>query len=169
MADTTILEVQDIFHRASRSRQALVSALHKLPDDAFVREPPGEWGAARILRHVVFVEWYWTLLVETLRRITDQKAELPPDVLNRLAEEAGRHADTPATEPAPFPSRREAIRALGASRTALEAAVRALKAADFQRTFSLPRSGVLPLRFAIEHVIEHDWDHAVQITALSSR
>jgi uncharacterized damage-inducible protein DinB len=168
MTDTTALEVQDILHRASRSRQALVAALQRVPDNDFVREPPGEWGAARILRHVVFVEWYWTLLVETLRRTAEQQSELPPEVLNRLAEEAGRQANTPATEPAPFPSRREALRALGASRTALESAVRALKASDFQRTFSLPRSGVLPLRFAIEHVIEHDWDHAVQITALSS-
>ena len=168
MTDTTTLEVQDILHRSSRSRQALVSALHRLPDDAFVREPPGEWGAARILRHVVFVERYWTLLIETLRRTDEQQAALPPEVLNRVAQEAGKQADTPATEPVPFPSRREALRALGASRTALEAAIRALKPDDFQRTFSLPRSGVLPLRFAIEHVIEHDWDHAVQITALSS-
>ncbi len=169
MTDATALEVQDILHRASRSRQALVSALHRLPDDAFGREPPGEWGAARILRHVVFVERYWTLLVETLRRTTEQQVALPPEMLNRLAEEAGRQAETSPVEPAPFLSRREALRHLGTSRTALEAAVRAMKPVDFQRSFSLPRSEVLPLRFAIEHVIEHDWDHAVQITALSTR
>jgi len=49
--DTTRLDVQEILFRASRSRQALLSALQKVADAAFNTEPPGEWGAARILRH----------------------------------------------------------------------------------------------------------------------
>jgi uncharacterized damage-inducible protein DinB len=163
--DTTRLEVQDILFRAGRSRQALLSALQKIPDAAFSTEPPGEWGAARILRHVVFVEYYWTLALRELVAAPEGRLELG-QVHRRVALEASRLAGTALGEPAPFPSRREALRALDASRGGLVAAVKGLRSGDFARTISDPRIGSMPLRFAIEHVIEHDWDHAVQLAGL---
>jgi len=159
-ADTTRLEVQEILFRASRSRQALLSAFQKVPDAAFNTEPPGEWGAARILRHVVFVEYYWTLVLRELVAAPEGRVELG-QVHRRLALESTRLAGT-----ALFPSRREALRALDASRGGLVAAIKGLRPDDFARTIADPRISSMPLRFAIEHVIEHDWDHAVQLAGL---
>jgi uncharacterized damage-inducible protein DinB len=163
--DTMRLEVQGILFRASRGRQALLSALQKIPDAAFSAEPPGEWSAARILRHVVFVEHYWTLVVRELLAAPDGQLELG-QVNRKVALEASRLSGTALGEPAAFPSRREALRALDASRGGLVAAIRGLRPGDFARTISDPRIGSMPLRFAIEHVIEHDWEHAVQLTGL---
>ena len=163
--DRTRLEVQETLFRASRSRQALLSALQKVPDAAFNTEPPGEWGAARITRHVVFGEHYWTLILRELVAAPEGNVELG-QVHRRVALETSRLAGTALGEPAPFPTRREALRALDASRGGLVAAVRALRPDDFARTISDPRIGSMPLCFAIEHVIEHDWDHAVQLAGL---
>jgi hypothetical protein len=163
--DTTRLEAREILFRASRSRQALLSALQKVPDAAFSTEPPGEWGAARITRHVVFSEYYWTLVLRDLVAAPEGGLELG-QVHRRIALESSRLAGTALTELAPFPSRREALRSLDASRGGLVAAVRGLRPGDFARTISDPRIGSMPLRFAIEHVIEHDWDHAVQLAGL---
>jgi len=163
--DTTRLDVQEILFRASRSRQALLSALQKVADAAFNTEPPGEWGAARILRHVAFVEHYWTLVLQELRSSPEGRLELG-QVHRKVALESSRLAGTALGEPAPFPSRREALRALDASRGSLVATIRGLRADDFARTISDPRIASMPLRFAIEHVIEHDWDHAVQLAGL---
>jgi uncharacterized damage-inducible protein DinB len=164
-ADTTRLEVLETLFRASRSRQALLSALQKVPDAAFNTEPPGEWGAARILRHVVFVEYYWTLVLRELLGAPDGRIELG-QVHRKVALEASRLAGTALGEPAAFPSRREALRSLDASRAGLVAAIRGLRPGDFGRTISDPRIGSMPLRFAIEHVLEHDWDHSVQLASL---
>lgn len=163
--DTTRAEVRDILFRASRSRQALLSALQNVPDAAFLTEPPGEWGAARILRHVVFGEYYWTLILRELVAAPEGRVELG-QVHRRIALEASRLSGTALGEPAPFPIRREALRGLDASRGGLVAAIKSLRPDDFTRTISDPRIGSMPLRFAIEHVIEHDWDHAVQLAAL---
>ena len=163
--DNTRLEVQDILFRAARGRQALLQALSRLPEDAFGREPPGEWGAARILRHLVWVEHYWTLMLRELQRSPQEQIEMAGPVHLRAGEEASRLAGTPP-EPQPYPTRREALRGLDTSRNDFTAAVKGLRPADFQRRFTHARMGAMPLRFAIEHVIEHDWDHAVQIAAL---
>jgi uncharacterized damage-inducible protein DinB len=164
-SDTTRLEVREALFRASRSRQALLSALQKVPEAAFNAEPPGEWGAARMLRHVVFVEYYWTLVLRELLAAPDGQLELG-QVHRKVALEASRLAGTALGEPAAFPSRREALRAMDASRAGLVAAIRGLRPGDFGRTISDPRIGSMPLRFAIEHVIEHDWEHSVQLASL---
>ena len=163
--DSARLEVQDILYRASRSRQALLQALARLPEDAFGREGPGEWGASRILRHLVWVEHYWTLMLRELQRSPEGHVELAGPAHLRTAQEASRLAGTPP-EPQPFPTRREALRALDAARNEFTAAVKGLRPTDFQGRFSHARMGAMPLRFAVEHVIEHDWDHAVQIAGL---
>ena len=163
--DTTRLEVREILFRASRGRQALLSALQKVPDAAFNTEPPGEWGAARILRHVAFVEYYWTLVLRDLVAAPEGRLELG-QVHRRVALESSRLAGTALGEPAPFPTRREALRVLDASRGGLVAAIKGLRPDDFARTIADPRISSMPLRFAIEHVIEHDWDHAVQLAGL---
>ncbi len=163
--DPTRLEVQDIIFRASRSRQALLSALQKIPDAAFLTDPPDEWGAARILRHVVFYEHYWTLVARELLASPERSLDLGP-ANRRIALEASRLSGTALGEPAPFPIRREALRGLDASRAGLMALVRGIRRDDFVRTVSHPSIGTMPLRFAIEHVLEHDWEHAVQLAAL---
>jgi uncharacterized damage-inducible protein DinB len=137
----------------------------RLPDDAFGREPSGEWGAARILRHLVWVEHYWTLMLRELLRSSDGHIEIGGASHLEAAREASRLAGTPP-EPQPYPTKREALRGLDAARKELTTAVRSLRAADFERRFYHPRMGTMPLRFAIEHIIEHDWDHAVQVAAL---
>jgi uncharacterized damage-inducible protein DinB len=163
--DKTRLEVHEILFRASRSRQALFSAFQKVPEAAFNTEPPGEWGASRILRHVAFVEYYWTLVLRELVASPEGRVELGL-VHRRLALESSRLAGTALGEVAPFPTRREALRTLDASRGGLVAAIKGLRPDDFARTIADPRISSMPLRFAIEHVIEHDWDHAVQLTGL---
>ena len=163
--DPTRAEVREILFRAARSRQALLAAFQKVPDAAFNTEPPGEWSAARILRHVVFVEYYWTLVLQDLVKAPEGALELG-QVHRRVALESSRLAGTALGEPAAFPTRREALRALDTSRSGLTAAIRGLRRDDFARTISGPRIGDMPLRFAIEHVIEHDWQHAVQLAGL---
>ena len=104
--DTTRLKVQEILFRASRSRQALLSAFQKVPEAAFNTEPPGEWGASRILRHVVFVEYYWTLVVRELVAAPEGRVELG-QVHRRLALESSRLAGTALGElgALPYPAR----------------------------------------------------------------
>jgi uncharacterized damage-inducible protein DinB len=163
--DAIRLEVREILFRASRSRQALLSAFQKVPDAAFLTEPPAEWSAARIIRHVVFTEYYWTLVLRDLVTAPEGGLELG-QVNRRVALEASRLSGTALGEPAPFPIRREALRGLDTSRAGLVEAIKGLRPDDLARTISDPRIGSMPLRFAIDHVIEHDWEHAVQLAAL---
>src|SRR3989304_4203065 len=116
--DPTRLEVLEILFRASRSRQALLANLQKVPDAAFNTEPPGEWGAARILRHVVFIEYYWTLVLRELLAAPDGRLELGR-APRRVPREPSPLAGPALGEPAAFPSRREALRTLDASRAGL--------------------------------------------------
>jgi len=166
------LERQDVLTRAGRSRQALVDAVSRLSADAFLREPRPQWGAARILRHVVWVEHFWTLLLREVRQSDEQTVDVTAGNLRgERAGEASRLAGTPPEplpEPPPFAAKDEALDALAASRAEYERAVSSLRPEDLQRRLSHPERGVMPLRFAVEHVIEHDWDHAVQIASLPS-
>ncbi len=169
--DNTDLDVHDILSRAARSRQGLLDALSGVSDDAFGREPPGEWGAARLLRHVVWVEAYWTLLLRALRDAAKPTLNLDPVTMEWLAREASLLAGTPPEplpSPPPYPTRHAALEGLEASRSAFNEVVGSLRPADFQRRFSHPRRGESHLRFAVEHVIEHDWEHALQLAGIEA-
>jgi uncharacterized damage-inducible protein DinB len=162
------LDREDILSRSSRSRQALIDALDRLPEDQFAQAAPGEWSPATLLRHVVWVEFYWTELARALKQSGQLTLEVDKTVSEKLAREASRLAGTPPEplpEPPPYATKDEALRGLDDSRRAFTVIVASLTATDYQRRFSSPR-GVSSLRFALEHVIEHDWDHALQIAGL---
>lgn len=166
--DIAQLDREDILSRSSRSRQALVDALDRLPAARFDRAATGEWSPATLLRHVVWVEFYWTNLVRELQQSNQTTVDISKPLSEKLALEACRQAGTPPEplpEPPPYPTKDEALRGLEDSRRAFTDVVASLTAADLQRRFSSPR-GVSSLRFAVEHVIEHDWDHAVQMAGL---
>ena len=165
---TLPLDREDILSRSSRSRQALLNALERLPDDQFSHSPDDEWSPATVLRHVVWVEYYWTALVQAMQGSGQLTLDVDKVVSEKLAREACRLAETPPEplpEPPPYATRDEALQGLADSRRAFADVVTSLTSADVQRRFSSPR-GVSSLRFAIEHVIEHDWDHALQIASL---
>ncbi|MEX1254661.1 MAG: DinB family protein [Dehalococcoidia bacterium] len=166
--DITQLDREDILSRSSRSRQALLDAVRRLPVGEFNRAHGNEWSAATLLRHVVWVEFYWTALVRELQQRGQPTLDIDKTVSENLAREASRQAGTPPEplpEPPPYATRDEALRGLDDSRRAFADVVASLTADDLQRRFSNSR-GVASLRFAVEHVIEHDWDHAVQIAGL---
>jgi uncharacterized damage-inducible protein DinB len=166
--DIAQLDRDDILSRSSRSRQALLDALSRHPADQFDRAPTGEWSPATLLRHVVWVEFYWTNLVRELQQSDQPTLDIDKAASQKLALEACRQAGTPPEpllEPPRYATKNEAVRGLEDSRRAFADVVTSLTSADVQRRFSSPR-GVSSLRFAVEHVIEHDWDHAVQIADL---
>ncbi len=168
-AHTTQLDIEDILSRSSRSRQALLDALGKLPEGRFQEAPADEWSPAQVLRHVVWVEYYWTGIARLIRAGPQDPLDLDEAIRRTLFAETCRAAGTPpepVADPPPYATEQEAVQALEDSRRGLRDTVRSLSAENFQRRFSSPR-GVATLRFAIEHIIEHDWDHAVQITGLS--
>jgi uncharacterized damage-inducible protein DinB len=169
--DVVQLDREDILSRAERSRRALLDALDRLTPDAFGRAEDGEWSTAVALRHVVWVECFWAGLVRAAQRQAVPELEVDEAIKQQLVVEASRVAGTPAKplpEPPPYANQDEALRGLAESRRLFDSAVASLTAADLQRRFS-GFGRVASLRFAVEHIIEHDWDHAVQITALAGQ
>lgn len=165
--ELTRLEKDDVVARAERARQALVSAVERFPAGDFLVERPPEWSAGRSLRHLVWVEYYWTLTLQHVARATSALVEIDDDANAQIAREAARRAATPWSPPLPYPpyvAKPEALTGLEASRSEYLSAIQSLGPADFAKRMS--RRGVVPLRFLIEHVIQHDWDHAVQLTGL---
>jgi hypothetical protein len=165
--DANELDVADILARAARARAALVNAVAALSDAAFLREDE-DWSPARILRHVVWVEHYWTAIMLRACAHRGDVLDLDETLRLELARDASRLAGTPPEPlpaPPPFDSRGEALPALEASRMAFESGVRSLPPEYVRKRVVTPR-GVVSVRFSAEHVIEHDWDHAVQVTSL---
>jgi uncharacterized damage-inducible protein DinB len=169
--DIAQLDVRDITARAERSRQAPLDALARLPDAAFAGAPGDEWSAAQALRHVVWVEHYWLALVRRMLESAESALILDEASNRELFLEACRLAGTPPEPlpaPPPYATKSDALRALEDSRRALNELAGSLTRYDFHRRFAGPR-GTMSLRFAIEHIIEHDWDHAVQLAGLRSQ
>lgn len=163
------LDVWDIVRRADRARGALFSSFANISDEQFSIEPAGQWGVGRILRHVVWVEHYWVLMLERLLASSDVVVTISQSEAEEIARAASRRSGMPEealTAPPPHADRGDAARDLDISHGAFLATVQALKAEHFQRRLSSPQ-GEVSLRFAVEHVIEHDWDHALQIARLS--
>jgi uncharacterized damage-inducible protein DinB len=164
------LDVWDIVRRADRARNALLSSVADIPDEQFCLEPAGQWGVGRILRHVAWIEQYWTLTLERLCTSSEAAVTISQSEGDEISKEASRRSGIPEVSlaaPPPYTNRAEALDRLNASRGAFLVAVQALKAEHFLRRMSGPR-GEVSLRFAVEHVIEHDWDHALQIAGLRS-
>ncbi len=170
MTDDTVasLDAWDITRRAERARAALLAAIRRVSDEQFKIEPAGEWGVARILCHVVWVENYWALTLDHLRGSSEEVVEISEGENAAIAQAASQRSGTPEEPlpaPPPYADRREALGYLDSSRRAFLATLDDLSAAQFLKRLSSPR-GEVSLRFAIEHVIEHDWDHAMQISQL---
>jgi hypothetical protein len=161
-------DVEDICSRAERGRVALLSVVSRVSDDAFGCDRGDEWSPARILLHVVWTEHYWTLLLEALLASVEQMLVLDAARLEEIAREASRLTGSPQeplVRPPPYDSREEATAGLAQARERFMRTVRAMTRDDVERGFAHARRGRVHPRFGIEHVIEHDWDHAVQIPA----
>ena len=131
----------------------------------------GPIDTAQLLRHVVWVEYYWMGLVREIRQSAGMTLALDEAANRELFLEACRLTGTPPEPLAalpPYATRSDALQALEGSRRAFSENVESLSATDFGRRFSNPRRGTMSLRFAMEHIIEHDWDHAVQLAGRQS-
>jgi uncharacterized damage-inducible protein DinB len=86
-----------------------------------------------------------------------------------MAKAASRLVGTPEEvlpKPPPYATKAEAVEGLEESRQRFLAAVESLTLEDLQKRLNVPW-GTVSVRWAVEHIVEHDWDHAVQITALA--
>jgi uncharacterized damage-inducible protein DinB len=167
--DAVQLDREDINARSTRSREALLGALERLSEDRFSRAAGDEWSAATLLRHVVWVEFYWTGIARAMRESAKPVLQVDRTLSKQLAVEASELAGTPPEplpEPPPYATRDDALTGLATSRRVFDEIVASLTASDLHRAFTSAR-GTASLRFALEHIIEHDWDHAVQLTAMT--
>ena len=175
--DTLRLDLHDIVYRANRARGVLLGAIEAVTDDAFLRDPGDGWSCAVALRHVVWVEHHWTLKLRDLCRAEPgEVVAFGPDSGPRAAEiaaEASRLAGVPdyAGELLPpFAGAAQAVASLESSRAAFLTTVEALTPRNLDVRLLEARSpaGAVSCRWIPEHVIEHDWDHAVQIARLGA-
>jgi hypothetical protein len=165
------LERDDVLRRAERSRNALLAAVERVPDARLSIETAEEWGVLRLLRHVVWVEHYWTLIIQRCLELSRPIVEIDATVSNEIARQTSRRAGTPEEPvpvPPPYATRDEALSGMRISRDGYVSTLRSLNADHFRTRVATARV-VVPLRFAVEHVIEHDWDHALQIAAGTPR
>ncbi len=174
-ADTLRLDLHDIVYRANRARGVLLRAIEAVTDEAFQHDPGDGWSCGVALRHVVWVEHHWTLKLQDLCGAEPgEVVAFGEDVGPRAAEiaaEASRLAGTPDYAGGlvgAFADALEAVAALGASRAEFLTTVEALTPQHLQVRMREARSseGAVSCRWIPEHVIEHDWDHAVQIASL---
>lgn len=159
------LDVWDIVRRTERARSALLASVMNVSDERFVSESAEQWSVARILCHVVWVEHYWALTLEHLLRSPEVVVAVSESENEAIANTASRRSGTPDEQlpvPPPYADRREALEHLDGSQAAFLALIKALRAEHFRKRMISPQ-GEVSLRFAVEHVIEHDWDHALQI------
>ena len=109
-----------------------------------------------------------------LRHVVAASAPLVPvdDETNRgIAAEATRRVGTPAHEVSeipPYATVADALIGIDQSRTEFRLTLQTLRPGDFSKRMKT-RRGEVALRFLTEHVIQHDWDHAVQITGILTR
>ena len=165
----TDLDISDIKERSERGRTALLQAVANVPDDIFAVDATEEdWSASRNLRHVAWVEYYWTMVAVHARDAAGDVIDMNRETSYGIAVQASRLAGTPEAvlpKPPPYDTKNEAIEGLANSRRPFLAAVESLTLADLQKRLTVPW-GTVSVRWAVEHIVEHDWDHAVQLTAL---
>lgn len=168
--DLTQLELEDALNRAERARSALLTAVRGLPKGHFLEERSDEWSPGQILRHLAWTEHYWTLLLRHVVAVGQLLVIVNDETSQQIAVNASRLAGTPSYEVSeipPYATVAEALIGIDQSRKEFLRALQALRSADFGKRMK-NRRGVVPLRFLTEHVIQHDWDHAVQITAVAA-
>lgn len=169
------LDLHDIIYRANRARGVLVRAVEALPEPAFLRDPGDGWSCGVVLRHVVWVEHHWALKLQDLcGAAPGEVVTFGPDIGPRSEEIAGE-ASSRAGIPdyagglvPPFASPGDATATLEGSRREFLTTVEALTPQNLRVRLREHRSpaGAVSCRWIPEHVIEHDWDHAVQIAML---
>lgn len=163
------LDRDDIKARSERGRTALLQATANVPDSIFSFDPAeDDWSASRNLRHVAWVEYYWTFAAARACRATDDAFDLDREISHQIAVDASRLAGTPEEvlpKPPPYATKGEAVSGLEDSRRRFLDAVESLTFENLQKRMTVPW-GTVSVRWAVEHIVEHDWDHAVQLTAL---
>jgi hypothetical protein len=168
MRDPAPLVREEIIARADRARQALLAAVSRVDGERFELDANGEWSAGRLLRHVVWVEHFWTLMLEYVRDNPGTLVEINETTSYELAMQASRLTSTPEQPldaPPPYATVQEALAGLAESREHFLQALGATEAEHFEKTMAAAR-GVVSFGFAAEHIIEHDWDHAVHMSAM---
>jgi uncharacterized damage-inducible protein DinB len=153
----------------ANARQALTGALARLDGDLARPPAPGEWSPGQVLRHVVWVEYYWTAVAQAMRDAQGPAYDMTaPQARAAVLQAASRLAATtlePSSEPPPYTSKAEALPELERAHEAFTQLISSLACEDYARCMTGPR-GTVTMRYCIEHVIEHDWAHAVQLAGL---
>ena len=167
------LDMADITQRAGRARDALIRTINALPEAAFLHDPGDGWSGGAIARHAAAVDGHWTLALLRLMEAS------PGEVIDfgsgegsfwrELNAEADRGAGITAgsSVPTPFEHAAEALDGLAQARSEFLRTIDSLTPDHFHVRMQRPGPlGAVSLRWLLEHVIEHDWEHTVQIAAL---
>ena len=124
----------------SESRAELVAVVRGLRDGDLERARRGGWSVRKVLEHVVQSEWLYARLVQHLRGVAGQ-------------------GDIVSGAPAPV---QDAEDRLGASRTALLAAVEGVDEESFYRLGAVGHEEYSILS-VLENTANHDREHAQQV------
>lgn len=173
MPDNPTLERDELLARAERARDRLLAAISLIPAATFTDDLPAHWSPGRILRHVAWTEHFWTFVLEHACAVEGPLVVIDKGIARQFAVQSSRltgSPEEPLPAPPPYATPGEAIAGLAASRTRFVAAVRVSHPDDERKRISSPATDTLSLAYAPEHIIEHDWEHAlelVRVTALS--
>ncbi len=167
------LDVADITERAGWAREGVLGAMKAVPAEAFRRDPGDGWSCGVVARHVAAADGHWTLaLLRLMEASPGEIVDFGSGEGSRWRElnaEADRRAGivAGATIPTPFANSAEAVAGLARARGEFLQTVEALEPEHFHIRMKQPDPlGTVSLRWVLEHVIEHDWEHTVQIASL---
>ena len=116
------------------------------------------------------VEYYWTLVAVHARDAAGDVIDMNREISYGIAVQASRLAGTPEAvlpKPPPYATKSEAIEGLEELAAALPGGGRVVDARDLQKRLTVPW-GTVSVRWAVEHIVEHDWDHAVQLDSAAT-
>jgi len=156
MAPTQVVDVltsPDLIAQLQQSRQSLMEAITGLDDTALrARAAPGEWTTAEVLAHLLSTE---RIFIERAHKTVEQDHYVVTPVSDDVREE---HLGMAKRMPVP-----QIVHGLLAQRRDTLQFVESLTQNDLARTLSHPVRGAQTALWQIEHVIEHEQEHAREI------
>lgn len=145
--------VTQLSDRLQSSRAALMSAISGMDDTSFrARTEPGVWTPAELLAHLFSTE---RIFIERARQCVEREDYAVTPVSDDVRSE---HISMAQRMPVP-----QLVHGLLAQRRDTIQFVASLSDADLARTLQHPVRGEQTVRWQIEHVIEHEAEHAGEI------
>jgi len=143
----------DLIARLGQSRRSLMDAIAGLDEEGFRdRHRSGEWTAAEVLAHLFSTE---RIFIDRARKAIEHEGYRATPVSNDVREE---HLGMAKRMPVP-----QIIHGLLAQRRETLAFVGSVSEGDLGSTLSHPARGEQTALWQIEHVIEHEQEHAEQL------